>query len=128
MGYIMKKWVFILIIIGSIFLLLNQLLTLIFYKTVSTALGSFNLLGYGMVIGYLVVNIIWISTYTILTLLKGKLTKNYTGAILGLVFSVTTILLSWLFVTWIFWALNLIFSILITIAMSVIIKDNRENL
>ena len=128
MGYIMKKWVFILIIIGSAFLLLNQLLTLIFYKTVSTALGSFNLLGYGMVIGYLVVNIIWISTYTILTSLKGKLTKNYTGAILGLVFSVTTILLSWLFVTWIFWALNLIFSILITIAMSVIIKDNRENL
>lgn len=80
------------------------------------------------IIGYIFsfISIIFISITVILIFNKNIQVKQ-TGAVFGIFTSCAIVLLSWMFVTWIFWFGYVISSIFLLITCILIMKLNRES-
>ncbi|AHI52486.1 hypothetical protein [Spiroplasma culicicola] len=117
-------------ITGTVFGLVIQILSAFLYVPIAKELGIYDERGFGfaLTLFYILCNIIWLIFFAAFSLNKKKISKRFVGGIIGIAYSILVILASWVFVTWIFWILNFICAVIIIVASSFFIKDNRENL
>jgi len=116
-------WIAIIFFIINIILIYAVLFRVRYRLNLATELEYIN-----GIIGYIFafISIIFISITVILIFNKNIQIKQ-TGAIFGIFTSCVIVLLSWMFVTWIFWFGYVMSSIFLLTTCILIMKLNREN-
>ncbi|QBQ07350.1 hypothetical protein SGLAD_v1c01510 [Spiroplasma gladiatoris] len=128
MKQMIKNSRIILIAIGVFMSFLVNVLAMIFWKTIAINLNKFTQEGFVFTMTYLCIMLGWIIVYSCLIFIKRNLSFGYIGSIMSLIFAIQIILVSYFFLTWIFWLPYCISAIVTIVGSALIIKDNRENL